>query len=80
MQVTKQVGYAYPSSDTAGRLGFGKAGCYFCRFLFDNRGWSRRDKGFQTEQEALAYAEQQQEPYHFFSVRPDGAKPWLAVA
>lgn len=77
---TKQVGYAYPTSDTAGRLGFSKTGCYFCRFLFDGRGWSRRDKGFATEQEALAYAEEQPEPYNFWSLRPDGVKPWLLTA
>lgn len=74
---TKQVGYAYPTSDTAGRLGFSKTGCYFCRLLFDGRGWSRRDKGFATEREALTYSDQQPEPFDLFSLRPDGAKPWM---
>jgi len=74
---TKQVGYAYPTSDTAGRLGFGKTGCYFFRLLFPGGGWSQRDKGFTTEQEALEYAETQPEPYDRYSLRPDGSKPWL---
>jgi len=74
---TKQVAYAYPSSDTAGRLGFGKTGCYFFRLALPRGGWSRRDKGFATEQEAIAYAETQPEAYNRYSLRPDGAKPWL---
>ena len=76
---TKQVGYAYPTSDTAGRLGFGKNGCHFCRIMYDGRGWSKRDKGFETETEAIDYAEQQPEPYDHFSVRPDGSKLWQQV-
>ena len=67
---TKQVGYAYPTSDTAGRLGFSKDGCYFCRILVDGRGLSRRDRGFASVQEAIDYAEQQPETYDFFSARP----------
>ena len=74
---SKQVGYAYPTSDTAGRLGFSQTGCYFCIIRFNGRGWSRRDKGFATEGDALEYAEKQPEPYEFFSLRPNGAKPWL---
>jgi hypothetical protein len=74
---TKQVGYAYPTSDTASRLGFGKTGCYFCRLLFGRSGWSIRDRGFTTERDAIAYAEQQPEAYDYFSLRPDGDKTWL---
>lgn len=74
---TKEVGYAHPTSNTAGRLGFGKTGCYYCRLIFGRSGWSTRDKGFATEHEAIAYAEQQPEAYDYFSLRPDGAKPWL---
>ena len=39
MKATKQVAYAYPSSDTAGRLGFGKTGCYFFRLALPRGGW-----------------------------------------
>jgi hypothetical protein len=77
---SKQVGYAYPTSDTASRLGFGKTGCYFCLIRFAKPGWSKRDKGFATEAEALDYAETQPEPYNFWSIRPDGVKPWLLTA
>ena len=77
---TKQIGYAYPTSDTAGRLGFGKDGCYFCRILTGGRGWSRRDRGFATEAEAINYAERQPETYDHFSIRPDGAKPWMTYS
>jgi len=80
MKATKQVGYAYSSSNTAKRLGFDKTGCYFFRLVFlafPRGGWSRRDKGFATEQEAIAYAETQPEAYDRYSLRPDGSKPWL---
>lgn len=30
---SKQVGFAYPSSDTAHRFGHGRGGCYFVLFL-----------------------------------------------
>lgn len=76
----KQVGYAYPSSDTASRLGFSKTGCFFCRILTSGRGWSLRDRGFESERSALEYAEQQPEPYDFYSLRPDGSKPWTHAA
>ena len=68
---TKQVGYAYPSSNTAIRLGFGREGCYFCRLMFNGGGWSERDRGFVTERAALQYADEMPEAYHQFSSRPE---------
>jgi len=75
---TKQVGFAYPTSDTAHRFGFGVAGCYFVLFLTgDRRRYScRRDAGFATQAEAFNHAECQPEDYDYFSLRPDGSRPW----
>ena len=79
---TKQVGFAYPTSNTAMRFGFGKIGCYFVLFLTaDRQRYScRRDVAFATQEEAFSYADQQPEPYDHFSLRPDGSRPWLKTA
>ena len=55
---TKRVAYAYPASDTACRYGFGRTGCYFVHIFRGDRRYSgRRDRGFATLDEAIAYAE-----------------------
>jgi hypothetical protein len=74
----KQVGYAYPTSNTATRFGLSKTGCYFVLFLNgQHRYASKRDRGFETLQEAFDYANMQPEVYAFYSLRPDGTTPWM---
>ena len=85
MNATKQVGYAYPTSDTAGRFGFGKDGCYFVLFLAYDTGKqkrfnSNRSRGFATLESAFNYADQQPEAYDRYSLRRDGSRPWMGVA
>ena len=77
--IAKQVGYAYPTSDTACRFKRSGNGCYFVLFLANGRTRyrSNRDQGFGTLQEAFAYADKQPEPYDHYSLRPDGSTPWL---
>ena len=59
---TKEVGYAYPTSDNAIEAGFAKTGCYVVR-LHDPadavRGnyRSRKRWGFATREEARAFAD-----------------------
>ena len=76
---TKQVGWAYPTSDTAHDLGYGKVGCYFVLFLSEDRHRvnTQRRKGFPTVEEAFAYADTQPEAYDFYSLRPDESTPWI---
>jgi hypothetical protein len=76
--ITKQVGYAYPTSSAACRFGFGRSGCYYVHFQRGPQRHSfRRDRGFATLAEAFQYADQQPEEYDYFSLRPDGSTPWM---
>ena len=78
---TKQVGYAYPTSDTAHRFGFGLVGCYFVRLLRSGRPYTgRSDRGFATLEQALEYAETLQDAYDPYSLLPNGATPAALVS
>lgn len=43
MSITKNIGYAYPSSPLAKELGYNKTGCYYVAVYDDSRAITRHD-------------------------------------
>jgi hypothetical protein len=61
-RITKSVDYAYPSSTTAGKYGFGRTGCYA---VYERKGNQppRSLAAFSTLDEARQYAETLTHPW-----------------
>ncbi|GGA92642.1 hypothetical protein [Puia dinghuensis] len=66
MPDTKLVEYAYPTSTTAKKAGFGKTGCWFVA-LYKEDTFSRRSilDYFLEKEAATAYADSLPNPYHW---------------
>ena len=68
----KEIGYAYPSSDAAEWLGFGKEGCYTVETVEYENGVRQPPKkrnylaGFITKEGAEGFLQALQEVKHFY--------------
>ena len=64
------IEYAYPTSTTANKFGYGKTGCYTVELCPDTsfQNW-KTDRAFATKEEARAYAELLDLPAHPLALR-----------
>jgi len=66
MKQAKLIEYAYPSSTTATKAGYGKTGCWFVA-LYESDTSSKeveKLKFFTKKQEAITFSESLPNPYH----------------
>lgn len=57
METKKDLGYAYPTSTRAQRLGFNETGCHYVTVLLYPKGKTMSEKGFLLKKDAVAYGE-----------------------
>lgn len=66
MTQSKLIDYAYPTSETAVKSGFGKTGCYYISIHETETSWKelKRSQCFKTKQEAIDFANKIPLPFH----------------
>lgn len=62
----KLINYAYPTSETAVKSGYGNTGCYYISIHENETSHKElsRTKAFQHKKDAIAYADSMAIPYH----------------